>query len=69
MPGSSFERLRGDGIPTSTQAIVLRCEEYEDDYIGQQITKLNADNFTDAPLIAHIDSDCIFCARARSRQC
>ena len=41
---------------------MLRCEEYEDDYIGQQIAKLNADNYTDAPLIAHIDSDCMFCA-------
>jgi hypothetical protein len=60
MPGSSFERLRGNEIPTSARAIVLRCQEYEDDYIGQQISKLNADSFTDAPLIAHVDSDCIF---------
>ena len=31
-----------------------------DDYLGQQITKLQADTFTDAEFIAHVDSDCIF---------
>jgi hypothetical protein len=60
MPGSSLERLRGDEIRASAQAIVLQCDDYADDYLGQQVTKLNADGFTDAPLIAHIDSDCIF---------
>lgn len=60
MPSSSRERLRGSEIPASAQALVLECPEYSDDYIGQQITKLHADQFTDAPLIAHIDSDCIF---------
>jgi hypothetical protein len=62
MPGSSLERLRGDEIPTTMPAVVVRCDEYADDYIGQQISKLNADSFTDAQLIAHIDSDCVFCA-------
>jgi len=60
MPPSSLERLRGSEIPASAQAVVLTCQEYSDDYIGQQVTKLSADLFTDAPLIAHIDSDCIF---------
>jgi len=60
MPGSSLERLRGDEIPASARAITLACHEYSDDYLGQQVTKLNADLFTDAPLIAHIDSDSIF---------
>jgi hypothetical protein len=31
-----------------------------DDYLGQQITKLQADTFTDAEFIAHLDADCIF---------
>src|SRR5262249_4265194 len=36
------------------------CGEYADDYLGQQITKLNADAFTDADYVAMVDSDCIF---------
>lgn len=60
MPGSSFERLRGDEIPASARATVVRCHDYADDYLGQQVSKLNADEFTNAALIAHIDSDCIF---------
>lgn len=35
------------------------CLDRADDYLGQQITKLHADQFTDAALIAHIDSDCV----------
>jgi len=60
MPGSSFERLRGDEIPPSIGATVFPCPEFDDDYLGQQVSKLNADRYTDADLIAHIDSDCIF---------
>ncbi len=60
MPASSLERLRGDEIPATARAIVTRCEDYANDYLGQQISKLNADCFTDAPLIAHIDSDSVF---------
>ncbi len=60
MPASSLERLRGSEIPAFAQAVVRACQEYSDDYIGQQVTKLRADFFTDAPLIAHVDSDCIF---------
>jgi hypothetical protein len=60
MPGSSVERLRGHEIPACTRAVVLRCQDYEDDYLGQQVSKLYADTFSDAPVIAHIDSDCIF---------
>jgi hypothetical protein len=36
------------------------CNDYRDDYLGQQVTKLYADCFTDADLICHVDSDCIF---------
>jgi hypothetical protein len=60
MPHSSLERLRGDEIPASARTTVLCCPDYADDYLGQQVTKLNADQFTDASLIAHIDSDSIF---------
>jgi hypothetical protein len=60
MPESSFERLRGDEIPASVQTTLLRCPDYPDDYLGQQISKLHADEFTDAPLVVHVDSDSIF---------
>jgi hypothetical protein len=60
MPASSLDRLRGIGLSACEQIIVLECQEYPDDYLGQQITKLSADLFTDAPLIVHVDSDCIF---------
>jgi hypothetical protein len=36
------------------------CEEYHDDYLGQQVSKLHADQLSDAEMICHVDSDCIF---------
>ncbi|MBD2088991.1 hypothetical protein H6F67_03875 [Microcoleus sp. FACHB-1515] len=36
------------------------CANYQNDFIGQQITKLLADMFVDSNFILHIDSDCIF---------
>ncbi|MFD6888258.1 DUF6492 family protein [Streptomyces sp. NPDC059957] len=36
------------------------CPNYRDDYLGQQVSKLYADEFTDADLICHVDSDVIF---------
>lgn len=36
------------------------CDDYANDYMGQQFTKLRADTFTTADYIFHIDSDCIF---------
>jgi hypothetical protein len=41
---------------------VVTCPLYVDDYIGQQITKLKAYEYTDAEYIMYIDSDCIFTA-------
>jgi hypothetical protein len=60
MPGSSLERLRGGEIPASARAITLGCGEYANDYLGQQVSKLYADCSTDASLIVHVDSDCMF---------
>lgn len=39
---------------------VHECSIYSDDYLGQQITKLMADTYTDADYIMHIDSDTVF---------
>jgi hypothetical protein len=36
------------------------CRDYQDDYLGQQVTKLLADTFTDADYVCHVDSDCVF---------
>ncbi|NJP88833.1 hypothetical protein HCN51_05070 [Nonomuraea sp. FMUSA5-5] len=33
------------------------CRDYPDDYLGQQVTKLHADDYTDAQLICHLDAD------------
>jgi hypothetical protein len=60
MPESSFKRLRGDEIPARVPATLLCCPDYPDDYLGQQVSKLRADEFTDAPFVVHIDSDSIF---------
>ncbi|WP_327281446.1 MULTISPECIES: hypothetical protein [unclassified Streptomyces] len=34
--------------------------DYPDDYLGQQVSKLYADELTDAGLICHVDSDMVF---------
>jgi hypothetical protein len=36
------------------------CEDYIDDYLGQQISKLYADEISDADYLIHLDSDCVF---------
>lgn len=39
---------------------VIAVKGYDKDYLGQQITKLNAWRYTDADLILYVDSDCCF---------
>lgn len=43
-----------------TKEKTLTCEEYKDDYLGQQITKLYADSYSDADYILFPDSDTLF---------
>lgn len=43
-----------------TREKVHECQRYNDDYLGQQITKLCADTYTDADYICHFDSDTIW---------
>jgi hypothetical protein len=59
MPPSSLERLPRDHAAFGRSVRILTCGEYADDYLGQQITKLTADAFTDADHVAIVDSDCI----------
>lgn len=40
-----------------TKEIVHECPCYQDDYLGQQVTKMRADVYSDADFIMHIDSD------------
>lgn len=35
------------------------CDEYANDYLGQQVSKLYADLFSDADLLCHLDADCL----------
>jgi hypothetical protein len=35
------------------------CDDVADDYLGQQVTKLYADEHSDAEIVVHLDSDCI----------
>jgi hypothetical protein len=60
-PVSSRERMERAGL--RPRARFLFCRDYADDYLGQQATKLMADLHTDADLICHVDSDCVFNVR------
>jgi hypothetical protein len=59
VPRSSGARLGRLGDVGSRVRIEL-CNDYRDDYLGQQLTKLGAPTFTDANLVCHVDSDCVF---------
>ena len=58
VPQSSRRKLDWMGLSGN---VTITCRDYADDYLGQQITKLTADELTDADYICHIDSDCVFC--------
>jgi hypothetical protein len=59
VPRSSLAAL--GRLPPAPLEIDLReCPNFRDDYLGQQVTKLTADVQTDADLICHVDSDCVF---------
>lgn len=62
LPRASLARVGGGVIPASPRVRMCTCPDYADDYLGQQLTKLQADCFTDAQTIVHLDSDQIFVA-------
>lgn len=39
---------------------IVTCSVYKEDYLGQQITKLESYKYTDAQAIVFVDSDCCF---------
>ena len=57
VPHSSRERLHWLGLAGDT---IWSSPDYRDDYLGQQVSKLSADLYTDAEFVCHIDSDCMF---------
>jgi len=57
VPEASRERLDWLGLSGDR---TITCPDYADDYLGQQVTKLYADRFSDADYICHVDSDCVF---------
>jgi hypothetical protein len=46
-------------VRSSARVRVELCRDFPDDYLGQQVTKLFADTYSDADLVCHVDSDCI----------
>lgn len=58
VPRSTEPWLRRKALPRTARFEF--CRDYRDDYLGQQVTKLLADNITDADYICHVDSDCMF---------
>jgi hypothetical protein len=55
-------RLDWAAIPALRHVSFHRCDDFSNDYIGQQITKLHADTYSDADVILHVDSDNVFVA-------
>jgi hypothetical protein len=52
-------KAKWDWLGLSADRVVC-CPDYRDDYLGQQVTKLHADTYSDADYVCHVDSDCIF---------
>src|SRR6478609_926420 len=50
-------------LPYDARLMYVRT--YADDYLGQQVSKLYADDFTQAEFISHVDADCIFVRTTR----
>lgn len=57
VPESTVRRTGPLVPPHGQQLHVVTCEDFRDDYLGQQITKLHADEYSDADVIVHMDSD------------
>ncbi|SMF43084.1 hypothetical protein SAMN02982917_2184 [Azospirillum oryzae] len=58
-PENSIDLVSAVTKSTGFDSPIL-CNHLSNDFIGQQITKLNADKYCKYDYICHIDSDCIF---------
>ena len=59
VPEKSTAWLSQYAINTENIRLIV-CEDFKDDYLGQQVSKLYVDQVSDAEFICHLDSDCIF---------
>lgn len=57
IPEHEVHLMNGFGL---THGKVIGVPSMKDDYVGQQITKLSAHNYTDADIITFVDSDTLF---------
>ena len=53
------ERAAIDGMGLTRERVVL-THDHGDRYVYQQLCKLEADRYTDADFVCHVDSDCVF---------
>jgi hypothetical protein len=65
LPESSADRWKESLAPGGLPLQLVTCVDYADDYLGQQVSKLyadefSADEFSDADYLVHVDSDCVF---------
>jgi hypothetical protein len=60
VPRASLQRMAMPTVLPRTDVRLRTCRNRVDDYLGQQITKLHADLYTDAEMIVHLDSDQVF---------
>jgi hypothetical protein len=58
LPRSTGPWLRRNSV-VPAEVRIEWCDDYDDDYLGQQVTKLYADQLSDADLLCHIDADCL----------
>ena len=62
LPEASVQRVDVTALAESSRVRIHACEDFLDDYVGQQITKLHADRYSDADVIAIVDADEVFVA-------
>jgi hypothetical protein len=68
LPRASLGRMDLDALRSSPPVRVTVCPDHPDDYLGQQLTKLHADEVSDAEVIVHLDSDQVFVADCDLRE-
>lgn len=59
-PRRSADTVRHALVEFQNDVNLKICQDFDNDYIGQQITKLNAPDFVSEDYVMHFDADCIF---------
>lgn len=57
VPRSTASRIELGWVEEVEGTRLATCADFEDDYVGQQITKLHADRYTDAAVVLLMDAD------------